>query len=563
MPSYPSIKVSLGTTPVRTTTANIHSGAFSFSDVPAGTYTVTPSISITGSSSVFFPATQKVTLSSASAKVGSFTFSVGYTVSGTVNYTGAKTGRIYLALNDNNCSIQSGTSIAAKGAFTIRGVAPGNYTLQAWMDTIGYGAQNGANPTGSSSVTVSTAASLTGASVTLADPAAITLTAAPQLQGVSGFSQGILAEYRGIQNDNDVELASSYKLEWSTTKAFTAVTGSKSFPANGSNGAGIWLVNGLANGASYYFRVQGLAGSSASPWSSVVGPVKIDAPASGNTVSGTVSFTGEATGPMFTGFYNNSTGGVFLTQVGSEASPPTSPAAYSVKVPSGTGYVHFGVVDQKNLGTIVPGDIQDTDGGNNSSVTISGPLANEDLTLPSGNATVSLTTSHYEQVNQSGTANGYSLDFSVNGVVKQPAAVTLISGPHALTPADIGECNSCGGFDFYFGTNTDVPKVGDTYDLLVTYADGTTQTLTASVSAVLSAFATGLSPTATGTNLKPTFKWTDPADASSYVYSFNLWDSSSNQIWQIPNHDSGNGFASTITSIVWGTDPTGPTIRRP
>lgn len=560
VPSYPPITVTLGTTPARTTTANIHSGTFSFSDVPAGKYTITPSISIAGSSSVFYPASENVVASGGSVTAPSFSFSVGYTVSGTVNYTGAKTGRIYLTLNSNNCGVQSGTSIAVKGPFTIRGVAPGSYTLQAWMDNIGYGAQNGANPTGSSSATVSTSADLTSASVTLADPAASTLTTAPQLQGVSGFNQGVLALYNAIQNDNNVELASSYKLEWSTTEAFSAVAGSKTFPATGTNGSNIWFVNGLTNGAVYYFRTQGVAGSSSSPWSSVFGPVTIDAPTSGNTVSGTVSFTGDATGPMFTGFYNNSTGGVYVTQVGSKASPPTSPAAYSVKIPSGSGYVHFAVVDQENLGTVVPGDIQDTNGGNSANVTISGPLANEDLTLPGGNATVSLTTSHYEQVNKNGSAEGYDLDFSVNGVLKQPAAVTLISGPHLVTPADIGECASCGGggsFGFYFGLNTDVPKVGDAYSLLVTYTDGTTQTFTPSVSAVLSAFATALSPTGTGTNLQPTFTWTDPADASSYVYSFNLWDANGNQIWRIPNHDSGNGFASTITSIVWGTDPTG------
>jgi hypothetical protein len=561
VPSYPPITVTLGTTPVRTTTADIHSGEFSFSDVPAGTYTLTPSISIAGASSLFFPASEKVAVAGSSQKAGNFTFSVGYTVSGTANYAGSKTGRIYLTLNGNNCGgTTPGISIPAKGAFSIRGVAPGNYTLQAWMDNLGYGAPNAANPSGSSPVKVSTTANLNGANVTLVDPGAITLSTAPQLQGVAGFNQGAMAQFSAIQNNNGVEIASSYKLEWSTTETFTAVTGSKVFPPTGSNGSGIWFVNGLSNGAVYYFRAQGVAGSSTSAWSSVVGPVTIESPTDGNTVSGTVSFTGEATGPLYTGFYDQKTGDVYLTQLGSEASPPTSPAAYSVKVPSGTGYFHFAVVDQKNLGAVVTGDIQNVNGGGKSSgLTISTPLTNEDVTLPGGNASVSLTSSHYQQVNQHGTADGYSLNFSVNGEIKQPAAVTLASGPNALTPADLGECNNCGGsgFDFYLSLNTDIPKVGDSYGLLVTYTDGTTQTLTAKVGAVLTAFATDLSPTGTGGSTTPTFKWTDPADASSYTYSFNLWDADGNQIWQIPNHDSGAGFPSTITSITWGTDPTG------
>jgi hypothetical protein len=560
VPSYPPITVTLGTTPVRTTTADIHSGDFSFSNVPAGTYTLTPSISIAGASSLFYPASEKVAVAGSSQKAGGFTFSVGYTVSGTADYAGSDTGRIYLALNSNNCGTTSGTSIPAKGAFSIHGVAPGSYTLQAWMDTVGYGQPNGANPAGSSSVTVSTTANLTGANVTLADPGAITLSTAPQLQGVAGFDQGVLAQFNAIQNNNGVELANSYNLEWSTSQSFSSVTGSKAFPATGSDGSSVWFVNGLTSGAVYYFRAQGMAGSSASPWSSVVGPVTIEAPTGGNAVSGTVSFTGEAAGPMYTGFYNQKTGDVYLTQVGSKASPPTSPAAYSVKVPSGTGYVHFAAVDQENLGTVVPGDIQNLNGGGKSGgLTISGPLANEDLTLPSGNATVSLTSSHYQQVNQYGTNNGYSLNFSVNGEIKQPAAVTLASGPNSLTPADIGECGNCGGggFQFYLSLNTDVPKVGDTYNLQVTYTDGTTQTFNAPVSAVLSTFATDLLPTGAGGSTTPTFKWTDPAPAASYVYSFNLWDANGNQIWQIPNHDSGAGFPSTITSITWGTDPTG------
>lgn len=562
VPSYPPITLTLGTSPARTTTADVHSGTFSFSNVPAGTYTLTPSISIAGASSLFYPASEKVAVAGSSQTAGNFSFSVGYTVSGTVDYAGSDTGRIYLTLNSNNCGgTTPGTSIPAKGAFSIRGVAPGNYTLQAWMDNLGDGQPNAANPAGSKSVTVSTTANLTGASVTLADPGAITLSTAPQLQGVSGFNQGILAEFSAIEDSNNgPELASSYKLEWSTTEAFTTVTGSKTFPATGANGSGIWFVNGLTNGAVYYFRAQGLAGSSVSPWSSVVGPVTIDAPAGGNTVTGTVTFTGDATGPMYTGFYDQKTGDVFLTQLGSEASPPTSPAAYSVNVPSGSNYVHFAIIDQNNNGVVDPGDIQNVNHNHSQGVAISGPLSGDDLTVASGNAIVSLTSSHYQQVSQYGNNDGYSLNFSVNGEIKQPAAVTLASGPNTLTPADIGQCSNCGGgggFDFYLSMNTDVPKAGDTYGLQVTYTDGTMQTFNAVVGTVLSVFPTDLSPTGTGGGTTPTFKWTDPANAASYVYSFYLWDANGNELWQIPNHDSGGGFPSTITSITWGTDPTG------
>ena len=51
---------------------------------------------------------------------------------------------------------------------------------------------------------------------------------------------------------------------------------------------------------------------------------------------------------------------------------------------------------------------------------------------------------------------------------------------------------------------------------------------------------------------------TDPANESGYSYSFALWDANGNQIWQIPgDHSNSGGISNSITSIPWGTDPTG------
>ena len=41
-------------------------------------------------------------------------------------------------------------------------------------------------------------------------------------------------------------------------------------------------------------------------------------------------------------------------------------------------------------------------------------------------------------------------------------------------------------------------------------------------------------------------------------------DNSGNTIWQIPGSNSNsNGFSSSITSITWGTDPTGDSTNTP
>src|SRR5205807_2301360 len=75
----------------------------------------------------------------------------------------------------------------------------------------------------------------------------------------------------------------------------------------------------------------------------------------------------------------------------------------------------------------------------------------------------------------------------------------------------------------------------------------------------LNAFATSLDPQiGISVSTTPTFTWTDPINASSYTYQFNMNDSNGNTIWQIPGSNSNsNGFTSSTTSITWGTDPTG------
>jgi hypothetical protein len=578
--TLPTYTVSINTNPVQQTTTD-SSGNYTFNGIPDGTYTITPSIA--GASSVFNPGTQAgVVVNGNSVSGENFNVTLGYTVSGSVSYIGAKTGQVYLVLNNSNCggSNSTGTSITkaeltSGGTFTIRGVPPGSYTLQAWMDDLGFGAPNANDPAGStSSVTVSDA-NLTGVSVTMADPAAVTLSSAPTLQSVSPFSEGVVIPFKPIQNNNNngnnVELASSYTLEWSTTAGFTAIAGQTSFAATGTNGGGVWFVNvnnvtGLSEGGTYYFRAQGVAGSSTSGWSSTTGPVTIAAPTGGVTVTGTVNFTGTATGPLYAGFYNSNTNTIYAAVIGSHASPPTSGATYTVDVPPGSNYVNFGVVDQNNDGVVGPGDINNVSGGNQSSVTIpsTGPVTEPALTLPSGNSTVSLTTQAQNVTNQNGTFTSYSVSFSVTGVVKLPVAAAIVSAtnPDLIFPMDIGECSNCGNGQFSSSSNLTgyTPNVGDSYGLQITYSDGTEETLPVTISAVASAAASNLSPNLTTSNVgvTPTFTWTDPANAGNYNYSFSLWDSNGNQIWQIPgNNSNSQGFSSSITSITWGTDPTG------
>ena len=497
----------------------------------------------------------------------------GYTVSGTVSYGGSKTGWVYLQLNSNNCggcNNNLGTSISeavltSGGAFTIHGVQPGTYTLQAYMDNLGYGAQNASNPTGSVSNITVVSSPVTGVALTLSDPGAITLSTAPVWNANNGngaFSGGAFVSFKTIRNNNGIEMPASYTVQWSTSSSFSSITGSRSFPATGNNNP--WIINGLTNGQVLYFRAQGVAGSSTSSWSSPSNAMTIGAPTGGNTVSGTVTFSQTATGPLYVGFYNQSTGAVYVDVVGSKTSPPKSPASYTVQVPTASDYFFVGILDQNNSGLLTgPGQVTNTNGNNQAPVPVTGNMTNEDLTLPSGNSTAAVMTQAWEQINSNGTNISYNIGFNVNGLVKLPVAVELATGPAlgVVIPADVATGGFSGNsdqFSYWTNLNGATPQVGDTYTLNVTYSDGSSEVLTVTVSAVLNAFATNLSPQGSGVSTTPNFSWTDPQNASSYVYQFQLSDQNGNQIWQIPgNNSNSNGFSSSITSITWDVDPTG------
>jgi hypothetical protein len=567
--SVPATKITLsqGSTIVQTTTTT--NGTFSFLGVPNGTYTVTPSIS--APSSVFYPSSQSVVVSGSGA-TATFGSLLGYNVSGTVSYGGSQTGRIYLVLNPTLCGGGGtiGTSIAGSGAYTIHGVPPGNYTLDASMDNVGRGAANASNPSGITTVSV-IGSSRSGVNVTLSDPSSpVTVTTAPVITGVGGFNNGAIGQYTPVTNDNGIETATSYTLQWSTSSTFSSppgIAGSQTFQAYGTN-LDVWLLNSTTNpslttGSTYYFQAYGSsAGTAVGPLSNIFGPVTIGppAPVGGVTVSGAVSFTGTATGPLYAGFYNP----VNSFFYGEYIPNPVSAQAYSVQVPPNADYIQIGVLDQNNDGIIDAGDIQNTN--SQAVIAINGPMANQDLTLPSSSSTASVTTQNYESVaSGSVTYQSYYLSFEVFGQIKTPVAVQLTSGPNLIHPIDIAVCggtgSTCGqGFQIYFPIYGNTPNVGDSYNFNVTYSDGTTGTLTATVSAVLSAFPTNLSPQ-TGTSTTPTFSWIDPANASSYIYQFSLCCYNGNDIWDIPgNNSNADGFSSSIMSIPWitsGNDVTG------
>jgi len=594
----PTFSVSINTSPVQTVTTDSN-GNYSFASVPNGTYTITPSIA--GAESVFSPATlTNVVVNNGSATGKNFSASVGYTVSGTVSYAGTRTGPVYITVANNNCtgSDQPGTSISESaltsgGAFSVRGVPPGSYTLQAWLDHLGQGAANVTDPagTGSTTITVS-AANVTGAAVTLTDPTVTTPTAGPTLNAITPGNLGVEISFDAITNSSGEEAVGSYTVQWSTSSGFTS-TSSFSFAAIGTN-SNVWILNNnltgmtgsFVNGTAYYFRARGELsnGTVYTPWTVYGGgtprAVTVGALSGAGyyTVSGTVTIPSSVTptGPLYVGFYNQSNGDIYADYI---ASPSNSTAnAYTVSVPNTGGtYFMFGILDQNNDGLIDAGDVTNTrNTGSNSGVTISGNLTGQDLTLPSANAQVAATTQYYQSASPGGSSTGYNVNFDLREGDKLPVSVALTSAsnPDVVVPVDIATCGSnCGQPQWqYYAPVGGTPNVGDNYTFTVTYSDGTTGTVAgtltgwngASTMVGAADMATSLEPAVnSSTSLTPTFTWTYPANASDYTYQFYISDNNGN-VWNIPSNNSNlNGFPSTVTDIVWGTDPTGDSSNTP
>ena len=573
----PTFTVSINTTPVQTTTTDTN-GNYSFASVPNGTYTITPSI--TGASSVFYPATLTgVTINNSAVTGENIAAEVGYTVTGTINYSGTATGPIYISLNNTQCGgyASAGTTINAAGSFTIQGVAPGTYSLSAWMDTIGQGVQNANDPsgTGGANVVVSHANSSSNFD-TLVDPTvpSLSTTAGPSLGAVSPVNNGVVVSFNGVQNNNGVEEVTSYTLEWSTSSTFpSGSTSSFSFIPAG-NHSNVWfltntttgLSTSFVNGTSYYFRARGNIGSSNSTmWALLGSPtsVKIGAISTGATITGAVTIpagvTIKAGAPLYVGLYSGNGAAIYTDEI---TSPVVGANNFSVIVPNGT-YQLFAIIDQNNDGAIDAGDVSDTNGNSGPGViTVTGNMSGQDFSLPSGDSTTTVQTQY--QTNNSGV---YYLNFQVRAGNKLPVAAELMGGPNLALPVNMS--NSCGSCSVQFDYTIQLlpgllPNTTQSYSLNVTYSDGTSNTLPAPITGVLGAsqLVTLVSPITSSSTNTPSFNWTYPANASDYLYQFSICCGSNNSVWQIPgNNSQANGFTSAqITPpLAWGVDPTDST----
>jgi uncharacterized protein (DUF2141 family) len=536
-----TVTLSGASTATATTGAN---GAYTIAGVPDGTVTVTPSLA----GYTFDPPAPSVTMASA-AKTQNFTATSAipsYSISGTVSGGAGATGRVYVSVYSSgcssNCSPQAKTSIAGPGAYTIRGLQNGTYSVWARRDSVGQGVANASDPTGTtaSSVTISSANS-TGADITLTDPTTPTpgtISAAPTVIGGSG---GVLVFWNTDKDGNGREKATSYDVSFGT-----AVDATGTVVNVMARDDGVYFKSGLVTGTPYYFKVRSKVGGTNGGYSSIgsgiVGPAT-----GGFTVSGTVSFTGTATGPLYVAVGDPQSGSM---QVSAYASPGSSPVTFSVSgVPAGTWNV-YAILDQNANGVIDAGDLSNTGGGDSPMVAVSADTSGVSVALSSAKGIAYTGTIH--SLNEAGTIHDYAVQTNVTANVRRVVKAAVVAGKNIAVPADLG-----GDRELYLWNSlgTTAPLVGDTYTYEVTYDDGSApEILTAPVTAVLSSFARNLTATTTspGSPGQPYFTWTAPASPPTPYYGYNVsvWGNGAGwywprDAWMVP---------STITAVRYNVD---------
>lgn len=467
-----------------------------------------------------------------------------YNISGTVSYNGTKTGRVYLNVDVNVCCSFgfTGTSIASPGSFTIRGVQPGAYTLNAFLDHVGRGMRNISNPAGSSVTVVVSSSDVTNVNITLTDPLPVA-PFPPANVNVTPGNQSALVMWDTISGPNGIAAAEHYNIYWDATPAVSKTVHSGAGSAMAAR-EGFYFADGLSDGTSLYFVVTAVSDGVESAESGVFGPVTIGSVSGGYTITGTISFPDTATGPMYVGLNQYNAPGLTFAKIDS----PTSPQTYSVSGLSAGTWLQGAIIDMNNNGEIDAGDMMQAYTPD-FILTVSGDMT-KDFALTTPNVNSVLGTQHFRNPPYSDT---YGFIFAFSSAGKQPVNVVLTSGfPGLPGPVDIGRSwDPTEEFFVWYGLSTGRPAVGDTYNFDVTYSDGTTETIPLSVTGVLDNFPVPTYPIGQITDTTPTFTWTAPPSVSSvHEYTLHLADSSGGEIW-FPSDIPG-----TQTSILYNDDGT-------
>jgi hypothetical protein len=476
-------------------------------------------------------------------------------VTGTITNTTGIAARAYIALRyPNSSSVVAGTGLqlAANESrnFDLRvgNYMSGLYTLEAILDTTGTGVPSRAEPAASVDISLNGADSASNI-LTITGP---TLVAppVPSIKVVIPTADSVLLGLQRVTDVSRVDFADRYRVYYSSD-----IAGGPPSPSHHDGVVQVPLdatavaISGLTNGIDYAFSLSALAGNLESA-ASLPRTVKIAPPSGGFTVSGSASLSGlalTASSKVVTILYTPS-GSIFAT-----SSPAAANTPYSIAGVTAGEYRQIGFIDLNGDGifsSVEPHVNFDT----SPLIPVNSNLADVNYTVASDRVEARVNTAY-----EPGNGN-YSLSVNVAPNTELPVGVVLCSGPNIVTPTDIGlEADGELHFSTWYSLpNGIVPALGDSYGLLVSYADGTTQYLSPSISAVLSADISLNAPASAISTLTPTFSWSIKGSLPS-VYSQELWVWSGNysSVWDDSNIDAatrsilynadGSAMATTLS----------------
>jgi hypothetical protein len=468
------------------------------------------------------------------------------TLAGTISYGGSATGRVYLSVVPNciNCGAEAeaGTSLAAPGAYTIRGVPQGQMVVVAWIDRLGVGKHVASDPSGTANVTVNGNGTIAVPDITIMD----TTPATPQppgIQAVAGGADALLVVWKGSGDSLNGEAADHYKIYCSTSATPDASNSTLLTVPAGTNGA---VMHPLAAG-SWYCAVSALAGGVEGAKSSVAPPATVGPPSAGGpSLSGIVNLGVPATGSLYVLALDQQNFHLGLTRVAT----PSGAQSYTVPLPANGNYSVLTILDQGDDGILGPLDpVTTLDSPSGTMVSGPGAVAPA-IDLATVPAFVKLNTTHELQ-----STEHYRLTGGATSWSKQVVAATLVAGAELSVPHDVGMSSRTNGvtgqvsfsFDLDLAPGLPPPAKGDAYLFDVTFSDGTTSRIGLTLPTAPMPLPTPIAPTGSAVSTTPTFMWSAPSPAPSggFSYEVDVYTSTGNRVYQ------ANQLSSTTTSVGW------------
>jgi hypothetical protein len=439
-------------------------------------------------------------------------------VSGSVSYSGSKTGRIFVTVR----GWPGGTTvIVGPGPFKLRGPGlpdSGQVQIRAHMDTLGVSAYvYGADPAGVASFEA-TGNDVGGVAITLDDPepwtpsapAGVRLQAALGGIAVIGWDRLVAGELRLVEH---------YRV-YASESPNPGPGGDNAVVEQVRATANFAFLGGLESGTSYYFGVSGVQQGIEGPVT-VIGPLSVAAPTGPNRVSGTVDFAGlGGPGHIYT-FVTSFSGPSFTAR----QEVADSPLSFEIEgVPNGL-YSVGAVFKRSPSAEVATPDLVVFDENPARTFEVDdADVSGLAVTLPADDAIGRAVTLH--EVHEG--LHAYTVELLVTSNARRAVKATLAAGPRFASPIDLRlDDYEPGRFRWTEVVPFGQPAVGDTYRFDVMYADGGTCNVLAGVTGVVTEAPVPISPVDTGSTL-PLFEWEEPAVIPpGSRYRLSVWQSGS------------------------------------